>query len=153
MWPIVDQFPIKAGWRDTPFVLRDFSQGNKQSLIGHYENIDLSSWKFKPFNMKISTFQHENLDSSSWKSRQFIMKISTVYHENLDRSLWKSDRSSWKSPPFVIKSWLFATKSGPFVMRINLNFFPKWRSTRGIKISPRWASPPSRASSPHMNSP
>ena len=103
MWPIVDQFPIKAGWRDTPFVLRDFSQGNKQSWICHYENIDLSSWKFKPFNMKISTFQHENLDSSSWKSRSFIMKISTIYHENLGRS-------SWKSRPFIMKIWPFLLK-------------------------------------------
>ena len=36
--------------------------------------------------MKILNVHHENLDLVSWKSRPFIMKILTVYHENLDVS-------------------------------------------------------------------
>ena len=75
---IVAHLPIKHGWRDAPFVLRDFSRGNKQSWISQHENLDRSSWKFRPFNMKITTVQHENLGRSSWKSGPFIMEISTT---------------------------------------------------------------------------
>ena len=150
MWLIVEQFPIKPGWRDGPFVLPNFSRGSKQSWTSHHENPDLSSWIFRPFIMKISTVHHENLDRSTWKSRPFIMKISTVQLENLDRSTWKSrpfnikistfyhenlDRSTWKSRPFITKVSAARNKISTARNKFStarhenkLNFWPKWRS-------------------------
>ena len=125
---IIAQLPIKPGWWDAPFVLRDFSRGNKQSWISHHENLDRLSWKSRSFNMKISTVHHENFDRSTWKSRPFNMKISAVHHENLDHSSWKSRPLVIKSQPLEITSRLVVIKSRPFFMKINLNFWPKWRS-------------------------
>ena len=110
----------------------------KISIVLH-EHMDCSSWKFRPFNMKIWTVHHENVDHSSWKSGPFIIKISTVHHENLDRSNMKIstvqhenlDRSSWKSCPFNMKistdhhenldcsTW----KSCPFNMKLVIFLF------------------------------
>ena len=136
MWLIVEQFPIKPGWWDAPFVLWDFSRGNKQSLISHHENLDLSSWKSRPFIMKISTVHHEHLDRSTWKSRPFIMKISTVHHENLDHLIWKSR-------PFVIKSRLLVITSLPFVMKITQFFvqmaFHNWYQNWSLLYKTHWS--------------
>ena len=60
----------------------------------------------------------ENLDLSSLKSRPIMTKISTYDDENLDRS-------SWKSRSFVMKS-------SPFVKKINLKFYPEWRSISSL---------------------
>ena len=75
-------------------MLMDFSRGNKSLImkisIVHYENLDCSWWKSRPYIMKISTVQHDNLDRSTWKSGPFNMKNWTIHQEYLDRLSWKS---------------------------------------------------------------
>ena len=101
----------------------------------HYENLDVhdknlncSTWKSRPFSMKIWTVHQENLDCWTWISQSFNMKkltvqpfnmeISTVQHENLNRS-------SWESRPFIMK---ISTVHHENLDRStwNLNFWPKW---------------------------
>ena len=146
----VGQSLIKAAWGDAPLALRDFCQSNKQFWTCHYENstchhenlnlslmmkistvhhknLDCSPRRPRPFIMKISTIHHETLDRSRSKSRPFIKKISTVHHETLDHSSWKSRPFEIKSPPLVIQSW-------PFITKINLIFWSKWRSINFIFI-------------------
>ena len=127
MWIIVGQFPRKAGWLDAPFVLRDFSRGNKQSWMCHRENLDRLLWKSRPFNMKISAVQHENLDCLSRKCRPFNMKILTVHHENLDCLSWKSQPFNMKISTVQHKNLDRLTwKFRPPVIKLD-NFWPKWR--------------------------
>ena len=46
---------------------------------------------------KISACHHENLDLSSYKSRPFIKKILTCYHENLKPKFKKQKKLLWKN--------------------------------------------------------
>ena len=127
---------------DALLALRDLSKSNKAildlllwksqtAITCHCSNLDRSSWKSWPFNMKILTVHHENLDRSVWnlnrllgKSQPFNMKswlfkikiwsihheISTVQQKNLDHSTWSLDHPVGKSWPFIIKSWQFKMK-------------------------------------------
>ena len=71
MWLIFEQFPIKPGLRDAPFVIRGFNRDNKQSWISHHGNLDLSSWKSR---LRVK------------KSRSLAIKSrSCVHHENKSR--------------------------------------------------------------------
>ena len=57
--------------------------------------------------------------NKQWKSEPIMMKILACHDENLDRLSWNSRR-------FVKKSW-------PFVMKINPNFWLKWRPILQMK--------------------
>ena len=57
--------------------------------------------------------------NKQWKSEPIMIKILACHDENLDRLSWNSRR-------FVKKSW-------PLVMKINLNFWLKWRPILQIK--------------------
>ena len=108
-----------SSWKSRPFI--------RKTWTDHHKKLYRSSWKSRPFNMKISTVHHENLDRSSEKSRPFIGKISTVQHKNLNRS-------SWKPWPFIMKLRLFIMKISTVQHENldrstwNLNFWLKWHS-------------------------
>ena len=68
----------RSSWKSRPFIMK--------ILTVHLEKLDLSSWNSRSFIMKLWTVHHENLHRLSRKPRPFIQKISTVHHENLDRS-------------------------------------------------------------------
>ena len=89
-------------WKSRPVIMK-FMSSHKIFLTfsnSHHVNLDRSSWKSRPFIMKISNCHHENLDLLSWKSWPFIIKsrpvimkilvihnkISTSHHTNLGHS-------------------------------------------------------------------
>ena len=90
-------------WKSWTFIIK--------SWTSHYENHDLSSWKFGTL-MKISTCHLENLDSSLWRSQSSIMKTSPCHHGNLDLPLYQIstchhenlDLFSYKSRPVIMKN-------------------------------------------------
>ena len=59
------------------------------------KSIQRSTWKYRPFSMKISIVQHE---------------ILTVQHKNLVHSTWNLHRSAEKSRSFNMKCRLFKMK-------------------------------------------
>ena len=51
-------------------------------LTSDCENPQLSSWKSRPFLIKILNCHHENLDLSSWKSWQLGTALLKIFGEN-----------------------------------------------------------------------